>query len=80
MKILTLTPRQVNDIHEYQRPNKILSVFNEKANNLYRKRNRTDNRLQKKTPDTRRNEFLRYLRTLNLKFYKPNYYSNMKAK
>lgn len=48
MKILTPTPRHVNMIHEYQRQKKILKVFNEKANNLSRKRNQIDIRFQKK--------------------------------
>ena len=76
MEILTLTPNQANEIYEYQRPKKILNVFNEKANNIWRKRNQTI-RLQKKTPYAR-NAFLRYLRILNLQFYKPNYYSDIK--
>lgn len=34
MELLTLTPKQVNEIYEDQRPKKILNVFNEKANNI----------------------------------------------
>lgn len=79
MKILTPTPRHVNMIHEYQRQKKILKVFNEKANNLSRKRNQT--------PGFKRKHHMK--EEMNFKMFKnceltillqSNYYSEMKAK
>lgn len=74
MEILTLTLREVTEIHEYQRPKKILHVFNEKPT----QEKEFDIGLQKKTPYTRRNELL--FKNSALQFYKPNYYSDMKTK
>lgn len=65
MQILTLTPRQVNEIHEYQRLKKILNVFNEKTNNLHRKRNPTSGFKRKHHIQEEMNF---YLRTLNFNF------------